>query len=331
MSLTHEERLRAVGCGLKGKLVRLLSLGVIYTTTSTATTATTTTINTTSVTISVSTTTAHHTRHVEPDRNRIACHKLMQSTVRRVAAGLAAVVRDKVAQEAAELFLEKGQYSAARVQLQRAIHLGDLPSRALGAWKAIGGCYLTDECYLCELSEDNKEQQEGLALAEEGARLGCHHCQGVMAVCYCWGVGCKVDAERSLELALESSRKGSRYGHFTLGKLHQDGEGGLEQDYAQAAAFYRLAAAQGLDAAQCILGQMYQNGQGVARSYTKALRWFKLAAAQGPPPPEALCNVACCYEDACIHWYKRARAAGDCNAEEALQRWRRLGDGSWGR
>jgi hypothetical protein len=28
MSLTHAERLRAVGCGLTGKLVRLLSLGV---------------------------------------------------------------------------------------------------------------------------------------------------------------------------------------------------------------------------------------------------------------------------------------------------------------
>jgi hypothetical protein len=331
MSLTHEERLRAVGCGLKGKLVRLLSLGVIRTNTSTTTTVTTTTTATTiantRITITQSTTTAHHTRHSEPDRNWNACHKLMQSNIRRVAAGLAAAVRNKVAQKAAKLLFEKGQHSAALVQLHRAIHLGDLPSRALAAWLAIGGSYLTEECYVWDLQNPDEEQQKGFALAEGGARLGCHHCQGVMAVCYCWGVGCKVDAERSLELACESSRKGSRYGHFTLGKLHQDGEGGLEQDYVRAAAFYRLAAAQGLDAAQCFLGQMYQDGQGVARSYTKALRWFKLASAQGNPPYGALCNVARCHEIASFHWYKRARAAGDCEAEEVLRRGRCI----WGR
>ena len=320
MSLMHEERLRAVGCGLKGKLVRLLSLGVICTTTSTATTATTTT--STRLTMTVSTTTAHHTSHAEPQTNWGACHKFMQSTVRHVAAGLAAVVRDKVAQEAAELFLEKGQYSAARVQLQRAIHLGDLPSRALEAWLTIGGCLLSEEWYEDEMSEDDEEQQAGFALAEEGARVGCHHCQGMMAVCYCWGAGCKVDAARSLELARESSGKGSRYGQFTLGKLHQEGEGGLVKDYAQAAAFYRLAAAQGLDAAQCYLGQMYQDGQGVAQSFSKALRWFKLAAAQGHS--HAMRNVAACYDDASRHWYERAQAAGDPEAEEVLERLERL-------
>ena len=63
MSLTHAERLCAVGCGLKGRLVRLLSLGV--------------------------------GRHFEPQRNRRACHQMMQSIARRVAAGLAATVHFK--------------------------------------------------------------------------------------------------------------------------------------------------------------------------------------------------------------------------------------------
>ena len=46
MSLTHAERLCAVGCGFKGRLVRLLSLGV--------------------------------GRHFEPQRNWRACHQMMQ-------------------------------------------------------------------------------------------------------------------------------------------------------------------------------------------------------------------------------------------------------------
>jgi hypothetical protein len=42
MSLTHVERLRVVGCGLKGRLARLLSLGMSCTTTSANTTTSTT-------------------------------------------------------------------------------------------------------------------------------------------------------------------------------------------------------------------------------------------------------------------------------------------------
>jgi len=282
MSLTHVERLSAVGCGLKGRLVRLLSMGV--------------------------------GRHFEPQRNWGACRKMMQSNVRRVAAGLAAAVRDKVAKEAEEL-CASGQCAAAVVPLQRAIDLGHLPSRALMAWLLMQG-----------REGVGKDQKGGSEFAEEGARLGCHHCQGVMAFCYGWGYGCDIDAARSLELARESSGRGSRYGQLTLGWLHFYGEGGLAQDFAQALAFYRLAAAQGLDEAQNVLGFMYEKGYGVAQDYAEALRWYQLAAAQGHP--WALYNIADCHEHGysvaadvaeAVHWYRRAQAAGDTDAAGKLQ------------
>jgi hypothetical protein len=94
MSLMHAERLRAVGCGLKGNLVRLLSLGV--------------------------------GRHFEPQKNTRAGRKMMQSIVRRVAAGLAAAVRDKAAKDADEL-CASGQCAVAVVPLQLVIYLGDCP------------------------------------------------------------------------------------------------------------------------------------------------------------------------------------------------------------
>jgi len=285
MSLTHAERLCAVGCGFKGRLVRLLSLGV--------------------------------GRHFEPQRNWGACRKMMQSNVRRVAAGLAAVVRDKVAKEAEEL-CASGQCAAAVVPLQRAIYMGDLPSLALKAWLFIDGRE--------GVARDGKR---GLELAEEGARLGCHHCQGVVAYCRLQGEGCEEDEALSLEMARESSRRGSRYGQLTLGKLHYHGAGGVAQDYAQAVAFYRLAAAQGLDGAQYSLGNMYSNGQGVAQDNAEALRWYQLAAAQGHP--HALRSVAACHElgegvaadvAEAIRWYRRAQAAGDLFAAFQLQRLR---------
>jgi len=285
MSLTHAERLCAVGCGLKGRLVRLLSLGV--------------------------------GRHFEPQRNRSACHKMMHINVRRVAAGPAAAARNKVAKEAEEL-CASGQCAAALVPLQRAIHLGDLRSFALKAWLHIGGRE--------GVAKDHKAAFE---LAEEGSRSGCHHCQGVLAWCYYRGYGCERDDARSLELARQSSGRGSSHGQHMLGALHLYGDGGLAVDHAQALALYRLAAAQGLDDAQNELGLLYYSGQGVARDYVESLRWFQLAAAQGHPA--ALYNVADCHENGqgvrkskatAIRWYMRAQAAGSSAAAFELRRLR---------
>jgi TPR repeat protein len=169
-----------------------------------------------------------------------------------------------------------------------------------------------------------KDASRGFKLAEEGAPLGCRHCQGVVAYCFCFGCGCERDDAQSLPLALESSGRGSRYGQLTLGGFHY-----REEEDAQSVAFYRLAAAQGLDEAQYELGIMYYNGFGVVLDDAEALRWHQIAAAQGYP--EAFFSVAVKHDgndvdnvgDAtveAIRWYRRAQAAGDSFAAEELQR-----------
>jgi len=321
MSLAHAERMCAVGCGLKGKLVRLFSLGVgrtsIQTTTTTSTTSTATTpfTGTSTTTTLTITSTTYHPRDFEPQRNWRACHQMMQSNARRLASKLMAAVRDKAAKEAEEL-CASGQCAAALVPMQRAIAFGDFTSLALKAWLLIYGRE--------GITEDPKT---GVELAEEGARLGCHHCKGVLAFCYYGGLGCEEDAARSLELACESSGRGSRYGQLALGRLHQEGGGGLAMDLAQAVALYRLAAAQGLDDAHCSLGDMHHNGYGgLAEDRAKALRRYQLAAAQGYPA--GLFMVARCYEGGdgvaadvaeAIRWYRRAQAAGDTDAAFMLR------------
>ena len=127
-------------------------------------------------------------------------------------------------------------------------------------------------------------------------------------------------------LSRESSGKGSRYGRCALGRLYALGDGGVAQDYAQAVALYRLAAAQNLDGAQWNLGDMYQGGRVVAKDLAEALRWYQLAAAQGLP--HAMYWVALCHEKGwgvaadvaeAIRWYRRAQAAGDTAAAGKLQ------------
>ena len=132
-----------------------------------------------------------------------------------------------------------------------------------------------------------------------------------------------------LELARESSGKGSRYGQYTLGDLYQFGRGGVARDYSKSIALYRLVAAQNLDGAQWSLGFMYNCGNGVAQDDAEALRLYQLAAAQGHPG--ALSNAAQCHEHGegvrknkaeAIRWYRRAQAAGDLDAAWNLQRLR---------
>jgi TPR repeat protein len=270
LSLTHGERLRVVGCGLTGKLVRLLSLGTGC--------------------------------HFEPRNKWCACHKLMQIAVRRVAAGLAAAVRDKNGKEAAEL-CASGQCAAAVVPLQKAIYLGHLSSLALKAWLLING-----------REGVAKSMKRGFELAAEGERFGCHHCQGVMAFCYLNSYGCEYNRARSLELALESSRRGSRYGQHTLGKLK------ILWDLPQALVLIGQAALQGLDEAQMSMGIL-------SKDWNETLRWYQLAAAQGHP--EAMCILAYGHhtghgvavdEDEAIRLYTRARAAGSKRAARELKR-----------
>lgn len=55
----------------------------------------------------------------------------------------------------------------------------------------------------------------------------------------------------------------------------------VEQDLAEGAKWFRLAAQQGLPQAQFNLGMMYAVGQGVAQNPAEAVKWYRMAAEQG--------------------------------------------------
>ncbi len=65
-----------------------------------------------------------------------------------------------------------------------------------------------------------------------------------------------------------------------LGECYSNGQG-VEQDYGQAAQWYRKAADQGNAAAQAALGELYEVGQGVQRNAAEAAKWYRRAAEQG--------------------------------------------------
>lgn len=78
-----------------------------------------------------------------------------------------------------------------------------------------------------------------------------------------------------------SADQGNPDAQVSLGDLYESGEGGLRQDYASAAEWYRRAAEHvpdlgGAGQGRSRLGELYLEGLGVPKDYVQAYMWFSL-------------------------------------------------------
>jgi TPR repeat protein len=71
-----------------------------------------------------------------------------------------------------------------------------------------------------------------------------------------------------------------RDAQHNLGVMYHNGEG-VQQDFKQAAAWYRKAADQGMAEAQHSLATMYGQGKGVQQDFKQAALWLQKASEQG--------------------------------------------------
>jgi TPR repeat protein len=78
-------------------------------------------------------------------------------------------------------------------------------------------------------------------------------------------------------LRVDPSLKEAQY---NLGVLYSQGQG-VQQDFKQAASWYRKAADQGDAESQYNLGVMYRTGEGVQQDFKQAAAWYRKAADQG--------------------------------------------------
>ena len=100
-----------------------------------------------------------------------------------------------------------------------------------------------------------------------------------------------------------------------------------KENYAKAAEWYRKAASNGDSEAQCILGRMYQQGEGVGQDYAQAVRWYQKSAEQGNHAAQY--NMGIIYENGqCAEkniqtaymWYYLAYLSGDEDTERSMKR-----------
>lgn len=68
------------------------------------------------------------------------------------------------------------------------------------------------------------------------------------------------------------------YAQYYVAMMHLNGQG-VQQDYEEAAKWFRKAAEHGIPQAQYKLGSLYLNGQGMPRDYEQAYAWYLTGAA----------------------------------------------------
>ncbi len=83
-----------------------------------------------------------------------------------------------------------------------------------------------------------------------------------------------------LEMRSLAEQSNHELAEYYLGVMYANGQG-VEQDYKEAASWYRKSAEQGVAPAQYRLGELYLNGQGVPKDSEFAYAWLSTAADAG--------------------------------------------------
>jgi TPR repeat protein len=111
--------------------------------------------------------------------------------------------------------------------------------------------------------------------------------------------------------------QGDKTATRALADAYYAGRGGVEQDFGEAARWYRRLAAAGDARAQTSLGLMYARGLGAPPNMAEARRWWSLAAAQNDAGAQH--NLAMVYFEGqgvekdlrqALHWFERAARRG---------------------
>ncbi|MHC5135303.1 MAG: tetratricopeptide repeat protein [Planctomycetota bacterium] len=83
-----------------------------------------------------------------------------------------------------------------------------------------------------------------------------------------------------LETLRTTADQGNAPAQYRLGEMYDNGEG-VAADDTEAVKWYRKAAEQGHPGAQWQLGYKYEYGSGVAIDNVESIKWFRKAAQQG--------------------------------------------------
>lgn len=133
------------------------------------------------------------------------------------------------------------------------------------------------------------------------------------------------DYKQASKLKIKAAYPDDGSGEYSLGQRFLQGDGGVIQDYSEAADQFRKAALKGNAKAQFKLGYLFSKGQGVMQDYALSAKWLTKAADQGLL--EAQLSIAEMYalgvgvdkdDQKAAKWYKKAAEQGDESAQRDI-------------
>jgi hypothetical protein len=148
---------------------------------------------------------------------------------------------------------------------------------ALGCAHSIG---VLSQCHVTGVGV-SRHLANGLVLARDSAAGGSCFGQFVMGMLHHVGWEVVQDYSEAARMYEAAAAQGHAVAQCNLGCMFDHGQLHAEDGGAEAARLWMLAAAQGHAGAQFNLGAMFESGRRVPRDTAEAARWYRLAAATG--------------------------------------------------
>lgn len=140
------------------------------------------------------------------------------------------------------------------------------------------------------------------------------------------------EPERARDIWMPLAAVGDAAAQYSLAKLYEKGDGAVPQDLEQAIKWYRMAADQGMPAAQNNLALMYAQGRGLPNDQRQAAELWRTSALQEYPWGQY--NLGLAYfrgqgvatdRHEAVGWFRRAADGGLAEAQFIMGQLRREG------
>ncbi|KAG0228765.1 hypothetical protein BGW42_002007, partial [Actinomortierella wolfii] len=114
----------------------------------------------------------------------------------------------------------------------------------------------------------------------------------------------KKNVENSAWWYRKAAERGNATAQLILGELYENGQG-VDANDREASTWYRKAAVHGVTKAQVKLGEMYKEGRGVEQNDVEAVKWYRMAADQGHGDAQVVMGT----------WYSLGRGVNQSDVE----------------
>jgi TPR repeat protein len=130
-------------------------------------------------------------------------------------------------------------------------------------------------------AEDRKDHITALEHYKRAASQGHVNAPGKIGVMYFLGLGVQADQAEALRWYRLGAQRGDEDAQFSLATILNG-----SKQHKEAFHWWVIIAQRGNITAQSVLGDMYENGQGVLQDHKEAVRWYRMAAISGASEPQ---------------------------------------------